>query len=202
MRRDFEIKDGIYLSQPPHELDLHNNFDFLSIDYAVERRTLLLRWRRSRGDWVASGTPASVAVEFREVSEFRFLPRDAELPFTEDDCVSTWGYWTDEEWADVRHKAITLMEASDLIVLAGRHVAAPGQKAINPQVQLSPDEIEALIAKDRSSWVRMTHNLHDSILPALKAIDARDPMALSDSTIAIDMACESCHLKFWYPDKP
>src|SRR3954451_11527538 len=37
---------------------------------------------------------------------------------------------TDEEWADVRHKAITLMEASDLIVLAGRHVAAPGQKAI------------------------------------------------------------------------
>ena len=109
---------------------------------------------------------------------------------------------TDEEWADVRHNAITLMEASDLIVLAGRHVAAPGQKAINPPVQLSPDEIEALIAKDRSSWVRMTHNLHDSILPALKAIDARDPMALSDSTIAIDMACESCHLKFWYPDKP
>src|SRR3954462_801639 len=97
---------------------------------------------------------------------------------------------TDEEWADVRHKAITLMEASDLIVLAGRHVAAPGQKAINPQVQLSPDEIESLIAKERANWVRMAHDLHDSVLPALKAIDAKDPMALSDSTIAIDMACE------------
>ena len=108
---------------------------------------------------------------------------------------------TEEEWADVRHKAITLMEAGDLIVLAGRRVAAPGQKAINPQVQLSPDEIEALIVKDRPSWVSMAHNLHDSVLPALKAIDAKDPMALSDSTIAIDMACESCHLKFWYPDK-
>jgi hypothetical protein len=108
---------------------------------------------------------------------------------------------TDEVWADVRHKAITLMEASDLIVLAGRHVAAPGQKAINPQVQLSPHDIEALIVKDRSSWVRMAHSLHDSVLPALKAIDAKDPMALSDSSIAIDMACESCHLKFWYPDK-
>ena len=100
MQRDFEIKDGIYLAQPPHKLDLHNNFDFCGLDYSVEQRTLSLHWRRSTGDWVAGGTPASVSVEFREVSEFRFLPRDAELPFTEDDCVSTWGYWTDEEWAD------------------------------------------------------------------------------------------------------
>ena len=100
MQRDFEIKGGICLSQPPHELDLHNNFDFCGLDYSVEHRTLSLHWRRSTGGWVAGGTPASVSVEFREVSEFRFLPRDAELPFTEDDCVSTWGYWTDEEWAD------------------------------------------------------------------------------------------------------
>lgn len=39
-----------------------------------------------------------MSVEFREVSEFRFLPRNAELPFTEDDCVSSFGYWTDEDW--------------------------------------------------------------------------------------------------------
>ena len=99
MRRDFEIKDGIYLSQPPHELDLHNNFDFCGLDYSIENRTLSLHWRRSTGDWIAVGTPVSVSVEFREVSELRFLPRDAELPFTEDDCVSTFGYWTDEAWA-------------------------------------------------------------------------------------------------------
>lgn len=100
MRRDFEITQGIYLVQPPHELDLHNNFDFLGFDYSVEHRALLLRWRRSTGDWVASGTPASVTIEFREVSEFRFQPRDSAMPFTEDDCVSSFGYWTDEDWAD------------------------------------------------------------------------------------------------------
>jgi hypothetical protein len=100
MRRDFEIKDGIYLSQPPHELDLHNNFDFCGLHYSVEERTLSLHWRRSKGDWVAAGTPASLSVEFQEVSEFRFLPRDAKLPFTEDDCVNTFGYRTEEEWAD------------------------------------------------------------------------------------------------------
>ena len=100
MSRNFEIKDGIYLLQPPHELDLHNNFDFCGLHYSIEDRTLSLRWRRSTGDWVAAGTPASVGVEFREVSDFRFLPRDAKLPFTDDDCLGTWGYWTDEEWAD------------------------------------------------------------------------------------------------------
>jgi hypothetical protein len=99
MRRDFEIKDGIYLSQPPHELDLHNNFDFCGFHYSIEDRTLSLHWRRSKGEWVSAGTPASVSVEFREVSEFRFLPRDAKFPFTEDNCVITFGYWTDEAWA-------------------------------------------------------------------------------------------------------
>lgn len=99
MHRDFEITSGIYLSQGSHELDLHNDFDFQAVQYCVTNRTLSVHWRRSSGEWVASGTPAAVCVEFREVSEFRFLPRDPEMPFTEDDCVSTFGYWTDEAWA-------------------------------------------------------------------------------------------------------
>ena len=99
MRRDFEIKSGIYLSQPPHELDLHNDFDFHALHYSLADRSLLLHWRRSPGDWLLGGTPASLCVEFREVSVFRFLPRDPALPFTEDDCVSAFGYWTDEDWA-------------------------------------------------------------------------------------------------------
>jgi hypothetical protein len=36
MLRDFEIKDGVYLSQSPHELDLHNNFDFCGLHYSVK----------------------------------------------------------------------------------------------------------------------------------------------------------------------
>ena len=108
MQRDFEITQGIYLVQTPHELDLHNNFDFLGFDYSVEHRTLLLRWRRSGGERVASGTPTAVTIEFREVSEFRFQPRDSAMPFTEDDCVSSFGYWTDEDWAD----GVIVVEAS------------------------------------------------------------------------------------------
>lgn len=100
MHRDFEIKQGIYLVQPPHELDLHNDFDFLGFDYSIEHRTLTLCWRRSRGDWVASSAPTSVTVEFCDVIEFRFQPRDPTRPFTEDDLVSSFGFWTDEDWSD------------------------------------------------------------------------------------------------------
>ncbi len=71
MNRNFEIVDGIYLVQESHELDLHNNFDFKGLDYSVEERFLALRWRRSNGDWVSSGTPKALTVEFKGVSEFR-----------------------------------------------------------------------------------------------------------------------------------
>jgi len=100
MDSDFEIKDGIYLVQSSHELDLHNDYDFQDLHYSTKDRTLLLHWQRGRGDWVPPDIPSSVSIEFREVSEFRFLPRDGKLPFTEDDCLNTFGYWTDEEWAD------------------------------------------------------------------------------------------------------
>ena len=100
MRRDFEIKIGIYLAQGPHELDLHNDFDFLELYYSVAQRILALRWRRSVREGVSAGLPAFVAIEFRGVTEFRFQPRDSDVPFTEDDCLSEFGYWTDEDWAD------------------------------------------------------------------------------------------------------
>jgi hypothetical protein len=98
MHRDFEIISGIYLSKPPRKLDLHNNFDFHAVLYSVADRTASLFWRRCPGDWVPSSTPAAVCIEFREVSEFRFLPREPGCPFTEDDCVREFGYWTDQKW--------------------------------------------------------------------------------------------------------
>jgi len=106
---------------------------------------------------------------------------------------------TEDEWKVVRSSAVTIMEASDLILIPGRRVAAPGEKEQDPNVNLSPEKIEALINADRASWVKMAHDLHDSVMPALKAIDAKDAQALSDAGAGIDKACEDCHLKYWYP---
>src|SRR5215471_18371898 len=68
---------------------------------------------------------------------------------------------TEEDWRAVRSSAITIMEASDLILIPGRHVAAPGEKEQDPKVNLSPEKIQALIDADRPSWVKMAHDLHD-----------------------------------------
>ena len=100
MNRNFKIVDGIYLVLEGYELDLHNNFDFTNLDYSVEHRRLVLHWQRSNGDWVSSDTPKALVIEFKEVSEFRFMPRDSEMPFTEDDCINSLGYWVDEDWAE------------------------------------------------------------------------------------------------------
>ncbi|MAY14715.1 MAG: hypothetical protein CMI06_05180 [Oceanospirillaceae bacterium] len=100
MNRNFKIVDGIYLVLEGYELDLHNNFDFTNLDYSVEHRRLVLNWQRSNGDWVSSDTPKALVIEFKEVSEFRFMPRDSEMPFTEDDCINSLGYWVDEDWAE------------------------------------------------------------------------------------------------------
>jgi hypothetical protein len=107
---------------------------------------------------------------------------------------------TDEEWANVRRHAVALLEATNLLLMEGRHVAKPGEKAENQDVELNPEEIEALIAKDRASFIKLAHGLYDATLPALKATQDRNADALLDAGEGIDTACENCHLKYWYPE--
>ena len=42
----------------------------------------------------------------------------------------------DEEWTKVRHGAIALTEAANLLMVPGRHVARPGEKSETPGVEL------------------------------------------------------------------
>lgn len=106
---------------------------------------------------------------------------------------------TDKEWAAVRRNTIVLLEATNLLMIPGRHVAAPGDNSKNPGVELSPEQIEVLLSKDQESWNKLSRGLYDATLVALKAVDAKDARALLNSGAGIDRACESCHLKYWYP---
>ena len=105
---------------------------------------------------------------------------------------------TDEEWATVRHGAIALLEASNLLQIPGRHVAMPGQR--NEQgIELQPEQIEILINQDRHRWIMLAHGLHDAATQALHATEAKDPAKVLESGDAIDNACEHCHQTYWYP---
>ena len=108
---------------------------------------------------------------------------------------------TDKEWAEVRRQALILIEGCNLLMMEGRHVAAPGQTLENPpgKGDLAPADAEKQIAAERASFVAYAQNLQQSAQQALKAIEARDTAAFLEAGGSIDEACEVCHTKFWYP---
>jgi len=108
---------------------------------------------------------------------------------------------TPKEWAEIRRRAVTLVEATNLLVMPGRTVARPGEKSENPGIELSPEEINAILEKDRDTFVKHAHTLNDAASLMLKAIDEKNIMGISDAGAAIDEACESCHLIYWYPNE-
>ena len=108
---------------------------------------------------------------------------------------------TDEDWAKVRSGAITLLEASNLLMIPGRHVARPGEKSEAPGVELEPSEMEALIDKDRASWNMRAKHLHDVSADVLQVIEAKDTQKLFDIGEKVDEACENCHRQYWYPNE-
>ena len=106
---------------------------------------------------------------------------------------------TDDEWKAVRRAAITLMEATNLLIMDGRAVAKPGEKSENPGIELSPEAIRRVMDDDPDTLVKLSGALHDAGMKAMAAIDAKNADALSDAGEVIDNACETCHLKYWYP---
>jgi hypothetical protein len=108
---------------------------------------------------------------------------------------------SEEEWTKVRHGAIALTEAANLLMVPGRHVARPGEKSETPGVELEPSEMEALITKDLAAWQKRARALHDAGYAALQAIEARDAEKVFEVGEQIERACESCHAHYWYPNE-
>ena len=104
---------------------------------------------------------------------------------------------TDDEWKELRRRAIQIMEGANLLLIPGRHVARPGEK-VDPRVAIPPEEIEALINQDRATFTKMAYDLYDSVVPVLQAIEAKDKDKLLEVSDRIDQACETCHIKYWY----
>ncbi len=109
---------------------------------------------------------------------------------------------TDEEWTKVRHAAISLVEATNLLRMDGRRIAKPGVKSENPGIELEPEQIEKIFEADRESWMKLSQGLHDATMIAVRAAEAKDGEALLNAGEGIDAACENCHKKYWYPEPP
>ena len=108
---------------------------------------------------------------------------------------------TAEEWADLRGGAIRLVEAANLLVMPGRHVAGPGEKSETPGIELEPAEMEALVDQDRRAWDERVQAFRAVSLEVLSAVDAKDANKLFDVGDELDTACENCHKQYWYPNE-
>jgi len=109
---------------------------------------------------------------------------------------------TDEDWRKLRGSAVTLAEATNALVVPQRRVDAPGTQSDDPQHELGPDEIQAMIDKNRPTWVGFAHAMHAVAMDTIRVIDTKDVDGLLEVGDAIDQACENCHMTFWYPPRP
>jgi hypothetical protein len=111
---------------------------------------------------------------------------------------------TDAEWLAIRHEALVLVEAPNLLVTPGRRVAEAGNEVEDAEVPgiLGAPDIQKAIDADRPAFARYARGLQEAGLSALSAVEAKDSAALMDAGERIDTACEQCHLKYWYPNSP
>ena len=107
---------------------------------------------------------------------------------------------TEEDWLPLEHGAIMLVEAGNLLLIDGRRIASEGSVSELPGIDLEPDDIAVRVANNRETWARLARELHDAGVVMLNAIRARDVDALLAGGDRLNVACENCHSRFWYPD--
>jgi hypothetical protein len=108
---------------------------------------------------------------------------------------------TDDDWEKVRIGAITLAEGIYLLKVP-RPFTPPGDvnnsTGPNPP-ELSPTEIKAKVDKDPVLWEAKIEALRNAALEVFEIANKKDAKALFEASADLDMACEACHLEYWYP---
>ena len=109
---------------------------------------------------------------------------------------------TDGDWRRLERQAILLVEAGNLLQIGDRRIASEESESALPGIDLAPEEIAVLVAENRNTWLRLARELHDAGVVILTAIRAHDVNALLKGGDRLDVACENCHARFWYPPVP
>ena len=108
---------------------------------------------------------------------------------------------TEEDWLKVERGGWLLAESTNLLKIPRRIVSVEDEgKPHQPgDPELSPDQIQAKIEKDRALWYKYADGLKTAALDAVRIAKARDVDALFKAGDVVDQACEACHLEYWYP---
>jgi hypothetical protein len=106
---------------------------------------------------------------------------------------------TDAEWNTVRTSAENLVAASAKMLREELPIKIT--EAVEPPPgELSAQQIAVLRAANWQAWAAHVNELHDAGTTAISTIDARDAKGLGDAGNSLYESCDSCHMKFWYPE--
>ena len=107
---------------------------------------------------------------------------------------------TDEEWTGSAAAGDPTDRSAQSPGDEGAQGRAAEDTSKNPDIELHPAQIQALIDADPATFLDRARTLQDAAMMALKASDARNKDALFSALERIDKACENCHLHYWYPN--
>lgn len=108
---------------------------------------------------------------------------------------------SEEEWQEARRHAIALIEGTNLLVMDGRKLVAPGSPVLDQGTAgvLGAEAGQKLFDAQHPAFVQFARALREAGTQMLNAIDKKDPTGMMNAGAAMDGVCESCHLTFWYP---
>jgi hypothetical protein len=110
---------------------------------------------------------------------------------------------SDEEWQEARRHAISLIEGTNLLIMDGRKLVAPGSVVLDQGSSgvLGAEEGAKLFDSKHATFVQFARALREAGEQMLASIDKKDATGMMNAGAAMDGICESCHLTFWYPNQ-
>lgn len=108
---------------------------------------------------------------------------------------------TDEDWEKIRIGGVTLAEGVYLLKIP-RPFAPPGDQnnSAGPDApELSPAQMKAKIERDPVLWNAKIEALRNVGLEVLDIVREKNVQRLWDAGEDLDVACENCHIEYWYP---
>lgn len=108
------------------------------------------------------------------------------------------------DWTRIIDAATKVRQASQTLAQADHvQAAAPGMKIEGEgnSGALGANQVQALIDKDPAGFRAMSQALAGSMEQIGAAAKAKDAAKLFEVSGALDQVCESCHMKFWYPEQ-
>jgi hypothetical protein len=106
---------------------------------------------------------------------------------------------TEEDWLKVQRAALVIAEATNLLKMPRKIAEDDNGPQPGAGPELTPPQILAKIDADRAAWGKYVDGLRDVAVKGIAVAKAKDVNGVFDLGGALDMACENCHLEYWYP---